>query len=413
MKQKLLALILSAFLNAFILTELQSAMNDSALYIHGTVVTVEGDSFTGQIRWGKEEAFWFDHFNSTKPDNDNLDYLSRSELAALDDDRSDRRWYHRYWSWSSYGINDHTHSFACEFGDIESLRPGRGDRVLVTLRNGEVLRLDGGSNDVGATISIHDDEVGLIRLDWEDLDLISFANAPVGMESAFGDPLYGTVHTYAGTFTGYVQWDHDERLSSDELNGRSSGGKLDIPFSKIKVISKTRGGVEVEMLSGREFDLTGSNDVDSRNRGIIVNISGMGRVDIPWEEFEKVVFMETPATPTVAVREQTISKLSGTVTTLDGKRYSGEMVYDLDEAYDLEILDGMDKDVAYLLPFRHVKSIKPQNRNACLISMANGQKITLRNKVDVSDDNDGILIGDLNDDPVYIPWSEVEEVVIN
>ena len=60
-----------------------------------------------------------------------------------------------------------------------------------------------------------------------------------------------------------------------------------------------------------------------------------------------------------------------------------------------------------------MKSIKPQNRNACLISMANGQKITLRNKVDVSDDNDGILIGDLNDDPVYIPWSEVEEVVIN
>ena len=181
----------------------------------------------------------------------------------------------------------------------------------------------------------------------------------------------------------------------------------------IRDSSKTRGGVEVEMLSGREFDLTGSNDVDSHNRGIIVNISGMGRVDIPWEEFEKVVFMETPATPTVAVREQTISKLSGTVTTLDGKRYSGEMVYDLDEAYDLEILDGMDKDVAYLLPFRHVKSIKPQNRNACLISMANGQKITLRNKVDVSDDNDGILIGDLNDDPVYIPWSEVEEVVIN
>ena len=41
-------------------------------FLYGTVETNSGNNYTGLIRWGTEEAFWDDLFNSAK---DDLPYL--------------------------------------------------------------------------------------------------------------------------------------------------------------------------------------------------------------------------------------------------------------------------------------------------------------------------------------------------
>ena len=51
--------------------------------IYGKVTTISGESYTGQIRWGKEEAFWTDLFNGNKEGNDNYRYLSREDRSRL------------------------------------------------------------------------------------------------------------------------------------------------------------------------------------------------------------------------------------------------------------------------------------------------------------------------------------------
>ena len=414
MKTKFCIILISAFLNAFLLKGLQTNVEDnSSLYIYGTVTTVDDEKFTGQIRWGKEEAFWFDHFNSSKKENENLAYLSDRERKQLDRKDSDSwasNWMGISWGNSYY---EHSHSFACHFGDIKEIRPGRGDRVTLTMRNGEELRLDGGSNDVGAVIRVNDVEMGTIKIDWDRVESIVFSKTPEALESGFGEPLYGTVETTSASFTGYLQWDHDERLSLDELNGDTKNGALDIPFGNIKSIENSRRGSLVEMKSGRTYTLTGSNDVDEDNRGIIVNIIGMGRVDIPWEEFVKITFEPEPSSSNISYDAYQDNKtLSASVMDVDGKSYVGRMVFDLDETFSHEILNGVKNDIEYFIPFRNIAAIKPKNREKSLVTLKSGMKLMLSDKVDVCEDNDGLLIFRNEDDHDYLPWSEVEEINI-
>ena len=61
-----------------------SAPADNSGFLHGTVDTNSGNTYTGFLRWGTEEAFWDDHFNSTK------DHLEYGERGSRDDDDRER-----------------------------------------------------------------------------------------------------------------------------------------------------------------------------------------------------------------------------------------------------------------------------------------------------------------------------------
>jgi len=228
MTEKFLALVVTVFLNAAFFLDLNVLpSNDSDIYIYGKVHTDDGTVYQGQIRWGKEEAFWFDMFNSSKPENDNLDYLSRSELRDLDGEHRENVLVKGLFSWNGRFGNDHTHSFACEFGHIKTIHIGRRDRITLELKNGEEINLEGGSNDIDTYVQVTDPEMGHIKVEWDRIDKVEFLNAPAQFESRYGHPLYGTVMTESGeSFTGYVQWDHDERLAYDELNGENRRSQL-------------------------------------------------------------------------------------------------------------------------------------------------------------------------------------------
>lgn len=281
MKTKFLAALIVVFVTGLLATAPIKAQNSEG-FIYGKVYTVGGDTYEGQIRWGKEEVYWFDFFNATKPKNKYLGYLSRDEMEDLDrGNHWAERWVERMFSFSE-SSSRFGHTFVCQFGDIKSITVRGRNRVMLELRNGKEIRLDDGSNDVGARIRVLDSELGEVTIKWDRLDKVEFMDTPKNLRTRMGDPIYGTVYTRDGEITGYIQWDHDERLSTDKLDGDTRDDDLSIPFGKIRSIEKSGRGVELITKSGRELYLWGSNDVDRDNRGIIVNIHGMGRVDIPW-----------------------------------------------------------------------------------------------------------------------------------
>ncbi len=392
-----------------------SAQNTEG-FIYGKVTTIDNNVYQGAIRWGKEEAYWFDMFNSSKPRNKNLKYLTSEERDDLS--RNRERWSSKWtnvvirsnWNWN----NKHTHSFACNFGDIKEIEIVGSDRVELVLKNGEVFDLEGGSNDIEEDIKVYDRDLGEIELKWRRIEKVEFMDTPKNLEYVFGAPLYGTVETDNGDFTGFVQWDHDERVSTDKLDGDNRDGDMSIEFGNIKSIERDGRGSTVVLKSGRSFYLTGSNDVDNGNRGIIVNIPGEGRVDVEWRDFRKVTFKTDykDAGPSYSSYNNA-KELSGTVKTVSGKSISGNIIYDLDESLQLEILQGNDDDIEYLIPFADIKRITPKNYSYTRIELKSGKKVLLSDSQDVTEDNDGVLIFTGKGDPTYIAWEDVDEIVFN
>lgn len=374
--------------------------------IYGTITTIDGEKYTGQLRWGKEEAIWTDLFNGTKEDNENYRYLSRDDRDALRDKQRDRN---RGWNWgySSSGRYETTHEFQARFGDISKIEIKRRSEVKMTLRNGETVYVQSGSNDFDTEVHVMDAELGKTSFKWNRIEMVEFSETPKNLSDKMGDAMYGTVESYGKTFTGFIQWDHDERLSTDILDGDTRDGDMKIEFGKIKSIEKDRGGSNVVLQSGREMYLRGSNDVNSENRGIIVTTE-WGRVDIPWREFEKVTFSDAPKNAPGYDAYADLKELSGSVTTVDGQTLTGKIIYDLDEAYTFEMLQGDDDDIKYIIPMQHVASVSPKNYDYSEVVLKDGTKLTIGDARDVSEENDGVLVFSGSGDPKYVMWEDIE-----
>ncbi len=384
-----------------------TAQNDEG-FIYGKVITIDDDVYQGLIRWDDEEIFWFDLFNSTKQGNEFLRHLSRDDKERLEDEHSD--WFDN-WDLFDSGESDYDHTFVCQFGDISKIRILDSDEVMLTFKDGTTFDLEGGSNDIGTTIYVLDEELGEFGIKWSRIDEVVFMPAPEYLERKYGEPIYGTVYTEKGdAFSGYIQWDHDERLSVDELDGDHDDGDVSIRFEKIKSIEKTGSGSDVVLASGREMYLRGSNDVNRENRGVIVNVPDFGRIDIPWDEFEKVEFdldhkKSGPGYETYPVPE----RLTGTVFLEDETTVSGLIIFDLDESYDFEIIQGELDDMEFLIPLRYIKVIDPKNYNFTKIEFRDGKKVILGEMHDVTYDNYGVLV--MSDDEYqYYLMREIEKI---
>lgn len=401
MKAKFLTIFSALFLFSFISVVAQN--NEG--FIYGKVTTVDDDVYQGCIRWNDEEVFWFDMFNSEKRGNPWLDEMSREDRRALEEEHDEGFDFIFSTSWNE----DFNHVFVCQFGNIKTIKILGSDDVELTFKDGTAIDLEGGSNDIGTNIYVLDEELGEIKLKWDRIDEIEFMPTPKNVKSTFGQSIFGTVYTEKGDeFRGYIQWDHDERLSGDELDGDNRDGEISVEFGKIKSIQKDGNGSLVLLEGGREFKLRGSNDVNDDNRGIIVNVSDFGRVDIPWEDFEQVVFDLDHLNNGPSYNDfQVPEYLAGTVNT-DDESYSGMIIYDLDENLDFEILQGNLDDMEFMIPFRYIKSIEPKNYKFSKIELRNGKKILLGDAHDVTYDNYGILIMIDDKDYKYVPMRYVE-----
>ena len=386
-------------------------------FIYGKVTTEDGDTYEGPLRWGKEEVYWTDMFNASKKENKNLDYLSNRELDELEDRYDDNRnnIVSRFVNitWDDNNNGRFVHEFSTQFGNLKSLEIRSNDRVEVELKNGDYIRVDGsGYNDVGAKITILDKELGKVRLSWGNLERIDFLPTPANLDQKFGEPLYGTVVCDLGEFTGYVQWDHDERVGTDILDGEEDGDDYEIAFDKIQSIEKDGYSSSlVELKSGRTLDLRGTNDVDDDNKGIIVTVKGLGRVDIDWDEFDKVTFKDAPGSVPSYDSFGSPKKMKGTVEVDNGDTHTGDIIYDLDEEYTFELLNGEDDDVKFIIPFSNIKEITPRGSYSANVILQDGSKLNLEDGQDVTKKNLGILIK-TNGDRVYVPWDRVDKITL-
>ena len=120
--------------------------------------------------------------------------------------------------------------------------------------------VSGGSNDIRADIAILDQESGEVELKWDKIRTIEFLPVPQQLKEKFGQPLYGTVSTRSGQFKGYIQWDHQECVSTDKLDGECEDEDISIEFGEIKSIEKFRSGSLVTLHSGKEYYVNGTND---------------------------------------------------------------------------------------------------------------------------------------------------------
>jgi len=399
-------------LSVFMIIALSNVSAQDQGFIYGKVITEDGDEYVGPIRWGKEEVYWSDMFNASKKENKNLDYLTDRELDRLRDrngyDNIITRFVSVSWDWDD---NEFVHEFSTEFGNIKAIEVRSSDRIELELKNGDYLDLDGsGYNDIGAKIRVMDYEIGMIQIYWRDIERIEFMATPSQLKEKFGEPLYGTVRSDIGEFTGYIQWDHDERLGSDVLDGDTREGDVSIDFDKIASIK--RDGYSrslVRLKSGRELELRGSNDVNDENRGIIVNVDGFGRVDIEWEDFDSVTFKDAPDSGSDYNSYGLPEKIRGLVQVDNGDKHSGEIIFDLDEEYTIEVLNGQDNDTKFIIPFMNIREIKPRGYDRSDVTLKSGDTIVMEDSQDVGRKNQGILVK-TDKDRVYIPWDRVEKI---
>ena len=185
MRKKILTATL--ILVAFFTVNTYSQTDTDELFIYGKVTTIDGDQYVGPIRWGTEEVFWFDFFNATKPNNEFIQYLSRRDMNRLRETSEHwaERWVERIFDVNDGGYNSFTHTFACQFGDIQSIEVRSRNRVIVVLKDGQVVRMDDGSNDVGAKIRVLDEELGRVEVRWERLDRVEFMETPKNLSEKF------------------------------------------------------------------------------------------------------------------------------------------------------------------------------------------------------------------------------------
>jgi hypothetical protein len=149
--------------------------------------------------------------------------------------------------------------------------------------------------------------------------------------------------------------------------------------------------------------------VNSENRGIVVDDEKLGKIEIPWRDFEKVTFSR-PSRMRGYDEFKDQKEIRGTITTENGKTISGRIVYDLDEEFTYEVLQGKSDRVEYFIPFSNISKISPRGWNSAILELKSGNQLSLQESQDVSELHQGLLVFTGKSDPVYIRWETIKEI---
>ena len=170
-------------------------------FLYGRVITDDGATYEGRLRWGgDEEAFWGDYFNGFKDENPWAAHVPPEQLR-------ERR------PIEFFGIRivererqiELGRPFMGRFGDIARIE-ARGRDIRVTLKTGTAIDLDRfAAADLADGLRVWDSSRGVMDFDEWRIRLVEFL--PTAQLGAAPERLYGTVRTRQGDFTGFVQWD--------------------------------------------------------------------------------------------------------------------------------------------------------------------------------------------------------------
>jgi hypothetical protein len=215
------------------MTSSTSAAGIERSFIYGRITDVDGPTYEGRLRWGRDqEAFWGDYFNGLKDGNPWAVY---SPLARPPQESH---------SIEIFGFklggadqsNQLRRLFMARFGDVARVE-AHFRKVEVTLKSGSVFTLDRfAAGDIDDGVRVWDVRRGVVDLDTRQIRTIEFlATVP---RAAAPNRLYGTVQTRQGDFSGFIQWDEDDGLGTDELDGRTSDGEVRLRYDTIRSIAR-------------------------------------------------------------------------------------------------------------------------------------------------------------------------------
>ena len=183
-------------------------------------------------------------------------------------------------------------------------------------------------------------------------------------------------------------------------------------MGEIRSIARARdNSADVELRDGTHRNLRGTNDVGSGNRGIMVEIAGLGRVTVPWNRFTKLTLLDGHGSGPARATYDNAAPLSGRLLTVAGTELDGRLVLDLDEAFAWDLLNGTDADGSdYDVPLALVRVLEPRSDGTCRVTLASGRVLELRDSQDVGEGNGGVLVFSEPDAAVHVPWSEVRRI---
>ena len=383
----------------------EPAAEVSAGFIYGRITAVDGGTYEGRLRWGgDQEAFWGDYFNGAKNENPWAVHAPPAERSPFEifgfriggRDRS----------------NNLDRLFMARFGDIARIAAHVGV-VQVTLKSGTVFELDRfAAGDIDDGVRVWDGRRGVVDLDARRIRTIELL--PTVPLASVPGRLHGTVRTRQGDFTGFIQWDRQDCVGDDELAGGTADGQLSLRYDTIRSIARhSRDSALVTLLDGREMVLSDTREVGHGNRGIYVDDARYGRVLISWDAFERVDF--SPGRSGPAYGDFAPGRpLAGIVTTRDGRRLAGRLVYDFDESETTETFDAPSRGVDYTILFGLITSIAPpgsEGARSGRVILHDGEELRLDRTGDFGERNAGILIFvDGRERPEYVPWTDVEKI---
>jgi hypothetical protein len=373
-------------------------------FLYGRITIAAGATYEGRLRWGRgrgQEAFWGDYFNGFKTQNPWAVHVPPERLGK-DPTRI-------------FGIEigggsklDLGRPFMARFGDIARIEV-IGRDVRLTLKSGTALVTNYSAfNDLDDGVRVWDRNQGILDVGARQILTIDFLPAP----GAGTRPhrLHGTVSTRSGDFTGFIQWNRNKGLGSDELGGRTVDGDLRVRFDTIQSIVREVQRSRVTLLDGREVVLTGTGSGDA-NLGMYVDDPRFGRVLVAWDTFERLDVSPGGSGPAYGDFPPGLP-LTGTVTTRAGRRLTGRLVYDLDESETTETLDAPARGVDYTIPFGLIVSIElPGHDEPARLTLSNGEQLQLDRHGDLSDANGGMLIFvEGSQRPEYVLSTDVERI---
>jgi hypothetical protein len=144
-----------------------------------------------------------------------------------------------------------------------------------------------------------------------------------------------------------------------------------------------------------------------------VKSSDYGRLKVDWSDFERVDFMDVPVAALPRYDDfDGGHPIMGTVTTEDGGSYTGHVIWDNDEEYSWEHLNGEYKSMEMDIPFSAISMIEKDSRRGSVVTLRNGDSYVLTGSNDVDDDNRGIFVVSDNGDVEEIDWYDFEKLIV-
>lgn len=196
-----------------------------------------------------------------------------------------------------------------------------------------------------------------------------------------------------------ITWDED----GPEIGSSARSGIRLGHISTLQPEGSSRGRLFLK--SGEELEFRGGGDVGSSVDGILVEDLRVGQVELDWRDVRVIDFIGGPE-----VVSRWGDRLYGTLETRDGTRFTGYIVWDMDELFTTDVLDGEEGGRDHEIPFGQIRAIARYSSSAAEVMLADGGELRLRGSNDVNDENRDIMVADPAFGEVRVEWDELERV---